>query len=179
MPTTSKRSIFRDKALHQYLQSREKNILPRFVAPPVFVLYWILLAMLLVSGLIAWFEKVPLYATGAGIIPTNREGNQAIAIIFLPASSSSHPQPGLPALVQINPSGSQFNGTVSTIEPGIISPSEAKKRYSFEISTPSLVVTVKLGTNVSSSMYAGSLVNAQVQVGSQRLLSLFPVFDTL
>src|SRR5436305_11939249 len=100
------RSIFRNKAVEHYLQSREKTILPLFVAPPIFAFYWLLLGIFLLSGLIAWFGQVPLYASGSGLIaaqstPINRNGEQTTVLIFLPASSSTQPHMGWPALVQI------------------------------------------------------------------------------
>src|SRR6266567_899005 len=108
------RSIFRSKAVDHYLQSREKTILPLFVAPPVFAFYWLLLGIFLLSGLVAWFGQVPLYASGSGLISihstsVNQDNEQAIALIFLPAVSSTRPQPGWPALVQVGLTGPQLN----------------------------------------------------------------------
>jgi hypothetical protein len=47
-----KRVIFRPEALQRYMQGREKTVLPRYVAPPVFALMWALLGLLLITGLI-------------------------------------------------------------------------------------------------------------------------------
>jgi hypothetical protein len=178
------RSIFRNKAMQHYLQSREKTILPLFVAPPVFAFYWLLLGIFLMSGLIAWFGQVPLYATGPGLISAqstsvNQNNEQAIALIFLPASSSLRPQPGWSALVQVGLTGPPLNGTVDTIKPGVLSPSEVQKQYSLKVLTSVIVVSVKLGVQVARNLDTGSPVSAQIQVGSQRLLALFPVINTL
>ena len=35
------RPLFREHALQHYLQKREKDILPHFVSPPIFVCAWI------------------------------------------------------------------------------------------------------------------------------------------
>ena len=178
------RSIFRSKAVQHYLQSREKTILPLFVAPPVFAFYWLLLGIFLISGLIAWFGQVPLYASGSGLIATqstsvNPDNTQTVALIFLPASSSTRPQPGWPALVQIGPAGPQINGTIDTIKPGVLSPSEVQKQYAFKVLTPVIVVSVKLAVQTASTLDTGNPVSAQIQVGSQRLLALFPVLNAL
>src|SRR5436305_8889189 len=106
------RSIFRNKAVEHYLQSREKTILPLFVAPPVFAFYWLLLGIFLMSGLVAWFGQVPLYASGTGLISAqstsvNQDNKQVTALIFLPAGSSARPQPGWSALVQVGLTGPQ------------------------------------------------------------------------
>jgi len=170
--------------MEHYLQSREKTILPLFVAPPVFAFYWLLLGIFLLSGLIAWFGQVPLYASGSGLISAqstsaNQDNAQAIALIFLPADSSARPQPGWQALVQIGLTGPQLNGTVDTIQPGVLSPSEVQKQYAFKVFTSVIVVSVKLGVQATSNLGAGSPVSAQIQVGSQRLLALFPVLNAL
>jgi hypothetical protein len=178
------RSIFRNKAVQHYIQSREKTILPLFVAPPVFAFYWLLLGIFLMSGFIAWFGQIPLYANGPGLISAqntsvNQDNGQVIALIFLPADSSARPQPGWSALVQVGPTGPQINGTVDTIKPGVLSPGEVQKQYAFKVFTSVIVVSVKLGVQATSDLSAGSPVSAQIQIGSQRLLALFPVLNAL
>ncbi len=61
MAVSSKRTIFRSKALQHYAASRQKDVLPRLVSPPVFVFFWILLGLLLVAGITAWLAQVPTY----------------------------------------------------------------------------------------------------------------------
>jgi hypothetical protein len=178
------RSIFRSKAVEHYLQSREKTILPLFVAPPVFAFYWLLLGIFLMSGLVAWFGQVPQYTSGSGLISAqstavNQDKGQVIVLIFLPASSSARPQPGYSALIQVGPTGPQVNGTVDTIKPGVLSPSEVQKQYAFKVFTSVIVVSVKLGVQTASNLSVGSPVSAQIQIGSQRLLALFPVLNAL
>jgi hypothetical protein len=51
----SQRPLFREHAMQHYLQKREKDILPHFVSPPVFVCAWILLSLAVAVGLlVAW-----------------------------------------------------------------------------------------------------------------------------
>jgi hypothetical protein len=176
--------IFRSKAWQHYLQNREKTILPLFVAPPVFIFYWLLVGIFVMSGLIAWIGQVPLYANGAGLIPeqsasSNQNSGQVIAIIFLPASSPLRPQPGYAVLVQVGLTGPQINGTVDSIEPGILSPSEVQKQYSVKVFASVIVVSVQLAVQAPNNPYGGSPVSAQIQVGSQHLLALFPIINML
>jgi hypothetical protein len=181
----SKRTIFRGKALQQYAQSRQKDILPRLVAPPVFVFFWIVLGLLLIAALVAWLVRVPTYATASGVVldqglQAQQGGDEAVAVVFLPYSPSLKVHAGLPVQVQIGLTGPQLTGTIAGVDPGIISPDAARKRYGLTgevsgvITQPSLVVTVKLGPAISASTYAGSIVNAQIQVGTRRVLSLIP-----
>lgn len=173
----SKRGIFRNKALKYYQQSQERDILPRFVAPPVFLFLWILLGLLLASTVLAWLARVPTSVTGSGVVldqkqaPSNASG--AVAALFLPATSSGLVRPGQPVQVQIG-ADVPLTTTILTVEPGVKSPSEIRATYAQVIAEPSVVVLIGLGPGISAQVYAGSLLQAQVQVGSQRILSLLP-----
>jgi uncharacterized RDD family membrane protein YckC len=46
--TASPRSIFRERAIKQYVQGRQKDVLPHLIAPPIFLLLWVLLVLLLI-----------------------------------------------------------------------------------------------------------------------------------
>src|SRR5436190_4446530 len=115
----TKRTIFRNKALQYYAQSREKDVLPRFVAPPVFIFLWVLLGLLLITTLVAWLGQVPTYVAGSGVvlnqgIKMQQGGNEAVAVIFLPATPSLDVRAGLPMQVQIGTRGPQLNSAIDT-----------------------------------------------------------------
>lgn len=188
--TKAPRSIFRDQAIKSYIGRREKDVLPQLVAPPSFLFLWILLGLLMTAGLLAWLAQVPIYMEGSGVIleqqPPSASGqSEAVALIFFPALSASKVRAGLPIQLQIGSTGPSFTGKIDQVEPGIISPSEARKRYMLDnsvsqmLTQPAVVVRVRLGTTIPAHMYAGSVLSAQVQVGSQRVLSLFPGFERL
>lgn len=184
MSAEPKRQIFRGKALEQYALSRERTILPRLVAPPVFAFLWVLLAILVVAGIAAWLGTIPVFATGNGVIITQHveatpAKDEPVAIIFLSTTVTANLHTGLPVLVQVGESGPQYNGVVNAVEPGVLSPEAIREKYSVGVLEPSRVILVNLGNALSSNTYAGTLISAQVQTGSRRLLSLFPVFDTL
>lgn len=179
----STRTIYREKALQHYVQSWEKVTLPRFVAPPVFTFLWLLLLLLLAATLLAWLGQVPAYATGSGFVFTqgataSTNSSSATAVIFLPATSNFNVKVGSPIQVQIGPTGPQVNTTVTSVETTALSPSAIRQRYSLTgslasiVTQPSIVLTANLGSAFSTNMYAGSLVSAQVQIGTQRVLSL-------
>jgi hypothetical protein len=184
------RSIYRDKAIQKYIEKREKDILPHFVAPPVFLFLWILLGLLLAAGILAWFAQVPTYLAGSGIIleqqsSTTSGPREATALIFFPAASVSQLRAGLPVQVQLGSTGPALTTKIDQVEPGILSPSAARTHYALNgsvsqlITQPVVAVEAKLGSPISDQMYAGSVVSAQVQVGSQRVLSLLPGFEQL
>ncbi len=184
MLSAQKDAIFRNQALQKYRGNREKSVLPRFVAPPVFLFFWILLLIFIGAGLLVWLGQIPAYVTGSGMVldpdsSVTGGSSEAAAIIFVPYSSSMHLRPGLPVLLRIGTTGLQLTSTITAVEPQIFSPSEVRQRYSLGIADPSLAVVVALGSQISVSVYAGSPVNAQIEVGSRRFLSLFPGVDTL
>lgn len=180
----STRTIYREKALQHYVQSWEKVTLPRFVAPSVFTFLWLLLALLLAAALLAWLGEVPIYASGSGFVlsqgaSASNSADAATVVVFLPATADSNVKVGLPIQVQIGSTGPQLNATVTTVETTVLSPSDIRQRYGLTgslatiVTQPSIVLTVNPGSALSAKTYAGSLVSVQVQVGTQRVLSLF------
>lgn len=180
MITASKDSIFRKQAVEKYLQNREKTILPRFVAPPVFLFCWCLLAIFLCAGLLTWFGEVPVYVTGEGMVlnqAVRGSGDSPRALIFVPYSSTLRLLAGQRVQLQLAGQASQLTSTVQTVDRTLLSPQEVRQRYQFVISQPSVAITVDLGSGFSARVYAGSVVLAQVEVGSRRLLSLLVGFN--
>jgi hypothetical protein len=99
-------------------------------------------------------------------------------VLFLPAKYASQIHVGAYTQLEVGPARQQLTGTITHIETGIISPTEARKRYMLKstvaqaITQPSLVVTIIPTVKSMPHMYAGDLVGAQVQIGSQRMFSL-------
>lgn len=186
----SRHPLFREKALKQYMQKQEKDILLRPVSPPAFACSWILLCLFLLAALLAWWQEVPTFVEGSGVILAQGQANtttsdKAVILIFLPATYAGQIRSKLPVRVQIDSGGLELSSTVEHVEPGIISPTEARKRYRLDSDTaqiltaPSIALTVMPKTALPAHTYAGSLVSAQVQIGSRRVLSLLPSFSQL
>jgi hypothetical protein len=173
----SKKGIFRNKAVRYYMQSQERDILPRFVAPPVVVFLWVLLSLLLASTVLAWLAHVPIRVAGSGVVLDQKQGSSnasgAVAVLFLPATSVGLVRPGQTVQIQIGASV-PLAATIVTVEPGVKSPNEIKGTYTQIIAEPSVVALVSLGAGISAQMYAGTPVRALVQIGNQRILSLLP-----
>ncbi len=180
----SKRPIYRSKALQAYAQQRQKTVLPRFVAPPVFLLCWILLALLASATIVAWLAKVPSYMSASGVVLAGQSGNaEAVAVIFVPAGSATTVHAGQAIQIQIGTTGPQLSSIVAAVDPALISPQAARQQYGLSdataqtITQPSYVVTIPLGPHIPVQTYAGSLVHAQIQVGTRSVLSLLPVLN--
>ncbi len=189
----AKRSIFRPQALQHYAQSGEKVILPRIVAPPVFLLMWMLLGLCITAIIVSWFSQIPIYAPGTGVVlertipQRTQPAQELIALIFLPTDPAHplHISAGSPVLLRIGARGQQLSTTIDTVESGVLSPGDAQKRYALGsmvaqvITGPSIAISVKLGPAFQVQAYVGSSINAQVQVSSRSVLSLLPGLGTL
>ena len=185
----TQRPLFREHALKHYLQKREKDILPRLVSPPTFICGWFLLCLVVAVGVVAWLEKVPVFVNGSGIVlaqeQENVSGDGGTARLFLPASQARLVHVGETSLLQVGRTGPSFTTRIVHVEPGLLSPDDVHKRYGFNyygmpvITEPSVAVDVKVKPSVLSRLYAGSPVSAQVQIGTRRVLSLLPGFDSL
>ena len=177
------RPLFREHALQHYLQKREKDILPHFVSPPVFICAWILLCLAVAVGLFAATQKVPIQVSGMGIVLDQGQNeafgdNTGTALLFLPASEAKFVHVGEPSRLQIGLSGPSYSSTIAQVDPGPLSPNAIYKHYGLNcsampmISDPAVVVHVRLAPFLYSHLYAGSPVRAQVQIGTQHIFSL-------
>ena len=178
-----KRSIFRSKTLQTYIQSREKSVLPRLVAPPVFALCWVVLTLLIIAGVIIWSERIPVYITGSGIVTepdhSLRQEGEATAVLLFPLSEASHLQQGLPIQIQLGQVSPMLDCHITTVSQHPLNPGQIQQQYRLEVAGPAIVVTARLGSAIPASLYEGSHVQAQLQVGSQSLLLLFPILNSL
>jgi len=183
----SRTPLFRRQALEFYAQSREKTILPRLTRPPVFLLLWLLLSLTVIALVVTWLVRIPVYASGSGIIIEQTALHQqqmvhtAVALVFLPLTPG-HIIPvrtGTPAYIQLGNGAQeqQITGQVAMVVAGPLSPDEIEQRYhlagkGLELATgPSVVVRIDLGPTFSAQAYAGSLLHTQVQIGSISVLS--------
>jgi hypothetical protein len=175
--------IFRQSAITAYKRSIEKDVVPHLVSWPLIVCLWLLLAVFLAAGCFAWYAKVPVYVSGSGIILAQGgmlqpEYGKMVAIIFLPPDQSAQVRVGQPVDLQIGSTGMDVKSTVVQVEPGIMSPAAVRQHYQLDgastllITQPSIVAFVRPGTVLPATTYAGSLLTAKVEVGSQSLLAL-------
>jgi hypothetical protein len=182
MSSAPKSSIFREEAIQRYVQSREKAVLPRFVTPPIFLLFWCLFTIFLSAGVFAWFGRFPVYATGTGVVShagLSASEERGVALIFIPYSPSLSLHAGQPVQLQMRSTGMRLSGTIESAHLRPLSPMEIRQRYQVAIDEPAALIIVHLGSNFSERAYAGSVIVAQVQVGSRRLISLLPGLETL
>lgn len=188
MMQTPRPSIFREDAVKHYMQGRDKDTLPHFISLPTTLVLWILIVLTVAAAGLAWSVKIPVFVKATGIVLHEREYPQAdrsvspgtIALVFLPPEQAAQLHIGLPVHLHIGSSGPEILSNIAGVESDVMSPYAACKEYGLDancaalITRPALVALVKLDT-LSSATYAGSIVTAEVEVGSQRIISLLPI----
>jgi len=149
-----------------------------------------LLCLVVGVGLFASAQEVPVLVNGVGLVLTQEQHNAlgskgGTILVFLPASEAKLVHVGEPSRLQIDPTGPSYSSSIAQVEPGLLSPNDIYKQYGVVCSTmlpitePSVVVHVRLVPSLSSHLYAGSQVRAQVQIGMQHLLSLTGLNDLI
>lgn len=181
MMVPPKQSIFREHALERYLKKREQGVLLRLVAPPTLMFCWILLLLLLGAGVFAWFVQVPVFVAGQGVLRNSEEqSGQVKAILFLPPNQLARLHSGQSVKLGVGSTSIALAGIVDRVEEQIIGPQEAQTRFNLQgsltslITGPSAVISVRLTSDAPAASYEGSVCSAQVQIGSQNVLSLLP-----
>ena len=84
-----RRSIFREDAVRRYAAGQEKTVLPQLVSPRTFTYLWVLLSLLGASSAIAWFTRIPVYASGSAVVVRWRDSQRIVVAAFLPPQSLS------------------------------------------------------------------------------------------
>ena len=173
------RQIFRESAIKHYIQNRERDVVLRILPIPAAVFLWALLVFFFMAGLFAWNARVPIYVGGSGFVQQTKNG-ATVAVVFLPPGQPAALHTGQPVQVHIGPTGPQVQASIIEIDRETISPVTAQKNYQLKgkrsslVTEPVMVIIARLGTAVPASIYAGSSLTANVEVGSQRILSLLP-----
>ena len=175
----ARRKLFRTRALTHYAQNKQKDILPAFVTPPVFLCLWILLLISGAATFFAWQEHVPTYTQVQGIVLAPPH-EPATALLFVPSGSVTSIPAGQAITFQVNVTGQQFQASVTSVDAGPITPGAASTHYAltgdtqFVITQPSLVVHLNLTPQQARQVVDHVRITAQLQVGSRSLLSLLP-----
>ncbi|WP_149403782.1 hypothetical protein [Dictyobacter arantiisoli] len=183
----SERPVFRESALERYQQRNEQGILLRVSYPPALIFFWIFLLILFGVGGFAFSIQVPVVIQGQGVVIVQKVAGQSraavVAELFFSPDQLTHLHTGQSAVVNIGSSPINVSGIVEHVDTNLMSPDEARSRFNLQgglaqvIIGPSITVTLSIRSAASIQVYAGSLCNAQIQTGSQSVLSLLPGFN--
>lgn len=185
MAQSRKRPLFRETALQQYMRNQEKDVLPRIITPPVFLCGWILLGLFILSGVIAWSQSIPVFASGSAfVLPTGEKNSDdpTTILLLLPADTAEQIQTGEHCHIRVRSVEPYLPCTITSVQPGLQSPETVLARYQLDdiqLARPMLVAEAKLETALPEDIHPEDRLKAQVQIGTQRLLTLLPGFDSL
>jgi hypothetical protein len=190
MTQQRKRPLFREHALQHYMNRRENDILPRIVSPPVFLFVWLLFGLVIVCGFFAWTERVPVFVHGSGVAQIggqkiNAQQSYVNVLIFVPFNNSAQVRTGVHGRVQFGSSSQNFNGTITNVDRSVLSPVAIRKQYMLtcrsvpDVIEPSITAHMRVIVPSNMSVLNGNLTQAQLQTGSQRILDVLPVFQSL
>lgn len=172
-----KHSLFREHALQYHASNRQKEVLPRFVSPPIFTFLWIIVALCLISGWVASNIHLPVLTPGMGMVQTQNLAGETSVVLFVAAAQQQVLHTGENARIQIGASGPTLSGSVTEVSSTVLSPQTARQQYQLNgsiallVTQPSVALTVILPARALPANYQGSVVQAQIQVGEQNLLS--------
>jgi hypothetical protein len=173
------RAIFRERAIQHHLHRHEKHVLPGFVSPPVFLFLWIIIGLSAVLLSLAWNTRIPVYISGTGMIV--QRGQYPIALLLIPSEQLHSIHRGQPVQLHVGSSDQLANYSITSVAPVLLSPDEIRRQYHLDgtlallVTQPAVVVEVKLDSALFTSQYLGSVVKAEVQIGSQKVLSVLPL----
>lgn len=179
MPTPQ-RSIFRQQALEYFTHKREEDILPRLVTPRAFLLLWLVVLLIVIAGFFAWNISLPLTLTEPGVLLPAQATNQGQVLLFLSPDQLKQVHRGQHVEIQLGANTGSLQQSITQVVPQILSPEQIRQHYKLDASAgllvqqPSAVAIIVLPGNLPIQRYAGSLVDVQIQVGTQRVLSLIP-----
>ena len=180
------RSIFRTEAVERHIAAREKSIWPRFIRPRVFFFLWILLALLLLGGALTWLAQVPIYASGRAIVA---EANPAISenevtmMAFLVPPALEHLEAGQSIFLLSEEDNERLELVISEVEADVLSPEMVQEKFLLSdelmraVPGPVAVAQIRPPAELNGlpiTTYVGSTYRIEVEIGSQRVVSLIP-----
>lgn len=184
------RAIFRAKALSHYIQGREKEVLPRYIAPPLILLYWCLVAILSTAILVLWLGRIPVYSEGIGLVRETGQPDdgrsQIQFLLFFPANQQQQIHREQTATVWEN--GADFNWSlrITDVFPDIMSPLDVRQRFALVdgtamlVNQPVVVAQARINAPAGSDQgrfrfYSGSILPVHVETGSRTLISMIGI----
>ena len=162
------------------MQGRSQPVLPRFIAPPAPLCLWLLLGCFMSVGVLAWLARVPVYRNGIATV-VNSDQDEELIVAFFPPEAKSEMTAGQKLSLKLDPDGPPLIRSIAAIEPGIMSPAEARKKFNLDGVTaqgPAVIAIARLertGEKLPAGAYEGIVVEARLEIGSQRLIALLPV----
>ena len=186
------RLIFRIEAIRRNSRAGGETILPKFSSPGIIWLLWSLIGLAIAGGILLWFLQIPIYAKAVAIpLPARSRTNvsyEPLVAVVIPARSGREVRVGQRVFWSFSKTGPRVSRTVVDVEPMVRSPDSLqgslglREHLMASITEPSVIAIVHLGPvpdDLPESAYAGVVYNAEVEVGTKRVISLLPFVGRL
>jgi hypothetical protein len=175
--------VFRPEALRRYAERAPEPSFPMSVAPRAFLLLWVLLATLVVTGAVALCLPVPVYVGGVAALTVSKMDGQSrpLIAVFMPADQLPRLRIGQRVLIRRTSGGPRETGRIASIYPGILTKQQIENLVDHTASAAltlagSKAVALAELDPASTIVRAGGnfpgCCEALVEVGSWRVISL-------
>ncbi len=185
----SQAPIFRAKAWQRYIERHDEAIFPKLISPRVFFFLWLALGLLITMGLLTMFAKIPVYIPAIATVVETKDGRfndygDIVLAIFLQAEKLPDLKAGQNVFFRLSKSSEPMRRPILTVEPRIISPKLAQDYFSLSAGASAKISEAKavaiaqfkpLPATIHPVDYLGSFYEAEVEVGTFRMISLLPV----
>jgi hypothetical protein len=178
--------IFRRRAIESYLESRGELSPPRFAPPRVHLYAGLACALVSICALLMWTTRVPTFVSvrAAAVAGKGRLGqfpDGTILLVFIPVTDRPSMKEGQRVYFKPNSQGQMMSSTLIGFEPEVMTRAEVLTHYELagdrplEIDEPVVVgiTRVEPPSNGIPVVDAGSVFDAEVEIGTKRLLCLF------
>lgn len=184
--------IFRPKAVRRYTHRQENPVFPSLVSPKSFMFLWALFGIIWACIILAALIDIPTYSKCLAVltvskVKTDSSDSETHATLLLPAEALPVLKPGQRVFLTIEGGDVHRRGRILFIEPDVINQNTAQERFSLGASpmkfkgsvTVAMVRLDRDAADPSSFDYAGSYYEAQVEIGSGKLIELVTNQDSL
>jgi hypothetical protein len=180
------KTIFRPDALRRYDERKEKVVLPLLVSPRLGPVLWVLFGLLAACVLLAVLTKVPVYAKVPAFVVERRgdstlPANRVLLAVSLPSETAGKLMAGRRVTLSFGEEGRAVSVPVRAVDQEILDAQELRSRFGPAADSgvclgnqPGFaLVAVELNeADAHASHSAGGCYEAQVEIGTRRLLPL-------
>ena len=110
---------------------------------------------------------------------------ETIVLLILSPDQLANIRVGQPVTITAGPAKSSFTSSIEHVETGVMNPDQVRTQFKLQgtlaqvITGPSAIATVQVAPGTQAMTYLGSQCQAQVQIGSESVLSLLPGFNQI
>lgn len=173
--------IFREKAHRLYLQNQQKIVVLKLARPSLVPWFWATLCGLGVLVFLVWTARVPTTLGGSGLVAA-ADDEVPILVALLPPGDLE--QLGADQRILVYDDTGSANpilvARIDRVEPTVWSPQAVRRRFDDHatVEGPVAVATARIATRDEADAvrrFAGGRLRVEVEVGTRRVLGLFPV----